>query len=585
MINNTEINGRVKRAVILATGEHERLTPLIKNTSICSLPVFNRPLISHTIQCLSDNGISDVVVVKRKGDDVVMPDSSSNGHRLPVRIEYYEEEVPRGTAGVLRDLSDFFEDEDALVVQCNTFAEYNALDEILRFHLKKRSALTIGATRIREGALETISVREDGLVDDISVIHASRNRRSAMKSEGLFVISPRVLSLVEGDGYFDIKEQLFPAMKEASLPVYIQPLDGFVQTIENVDDYYNLHRSRILNGHVPRGLKEVGANIWVGRNVAISPRSYLLGPAVIGDDCVVKDHAQLVGPVILGAGCVVEEGAIVRESVLWERTMIPKRSSLFYCVATPDSEVREGRSYNNKALVDDMRHGDLNLAAPSRDTSEGIKGVTVSGIEVVKSRAYLMTKRAMDLVLSSVALLVLSPLMLAIAIIVKLDSPGGVIYRQRRCGKDGREFGMLKFRTMIKDAHKLQKKYIKKKSVDGPVFKLDKDPRITRVGAFLRKTSLDELPQLFNVIKGDMSLVGPRPLVMDEMKFSPSWRDIRLRVKPGVTGLWQVEGRSSPYFHDWIRYDVAYVKEQSLIGDLKIMLKTIKVVLKKIGAR
>jgi lipopolysaccharide/colanic/teichoic acid biosynthesis glycosyltransferase len=121
--------------------------------------------------------------------------------------------------------------------------------------------------------------------------------------------------------------------------------------------------------------------------------------------------------------------------------------------------------------------------------------------------------------------------------------------------------------------------------VDGPVFKLDRDPRITRVGAFLRKTSLDELPQLINVIKGDMSLVGPRPLVMGEMKFSPSWRDIRLRVKPGVTGLWQVEGRSSPYFHDWIRYDVAYVKEQSLTGDLKIILKTIRVVLKKIGAR
>ncbi len=585
MINTSEIKGRVSKAVILAAGEYELLTPLIKNSSICSLPVFNRPIISHTIQCLSDNGISDVVVVSRKGENQAAPSLDFGGRRPPVRIEYYEEEVPRGTAGVLRDLRDFFDDEDALVVQCNTFAEYNAIDEIIRFHLKKESALTIGASHTRNGALETISVRDDGLVDDITIIHSSRDRRSSMKSEGLFVVNPRVLSLVDGEGYFDIKEQLFPAMKDASLPVYIHPLDGFVRSIENVDDYYNLHRSRILNGHVPSGLKEVGANVWVGRNVAISPRSYLLGPAVIGDDCVVKDHAQVVGPVILGAGSVVEEGAIVRESILWDRTRVPKRSSLFYCVAASDSEIREGRSYNNKALVGDMKHGDLNLAVPSRDSAEGIRGVTVTSMEAVKSRAYLMTKRAMDLLISSMALLVLSPLMLAIAIIIKIDSPGDVIYRQKRCGKDGEEFGMLKFRTMIKDAHKLQKKYMSKKSVDGPVFKLDRDPRITRVGAFLRKTSLDELPQLINVIKGDMSLVGPRPLVMGEMKFSPSWRDIRLRVKPGVTGLWQVEGRSSPYFHDWIRYDVAYVKEQSLTGDLKIILKTIKVVLKKIGAR
>ncbi len=584
MINHTDITGRVKRAVILADGEHGLLTPLIKHGPICSLPVFNRPIIAHTIQCLSDNGITSVVVVGRKGAGPKMPAYSFSDRCPLVKIEYFEEDVPRGTAGVLRDLEDFFEGEDVLVIQCNTFAEFNAVDELVRFHLKKGSALTIGVSHLRHSTLETITAADDGLVDDISIIHASRERRSAVKSEGIFVVNSSALSLIDEEGYFDIKEQLFPAMKKASLPVYIHRVDGYIKTIESVDDYYNLHRSRILEGHVPGGLKEVGANVWVGRDVAISPRSYLLGPAVIGDNCVVRDHAQVIGPVILGSGCVVGEGAIVRESILWQDTEVRSRASLFYCVAASNTDIKEGQSYNNMTLVGDIKHGDVNIV-PSRENAQSVSGVTMAKMEAVRSRAYLMIKRTMDFMLSGIALLVLSPLMFAIALIIKLDSPGAVIYCQKRCGKDGREFRMFKFRTMIKDAHQLQKKYMKRKNVDGPVFKLDKDPRITRVGAFLRKTSLDELPQLMNVIKGDMSLVGPRPLVMGEMKFSPSWRDIRLKVKPGVTGLWQVEGRSSPYFHDWIRYDVSYVKEQSLTGDLKILLKTVKVVLKKIGAR
>ena len=110
------------------------------------------------------------------------------------------------------------------------------------------------------------------------------------------------------------------------------------------------------------------------------------------------------------------------------------------------------------------------------------------------------------------------------------------------------------------------------------------DPRVTKLGRFLRRSSLDELPQLFNVIRGEMSLVGPRPLIMEEMKFSPSWRDARLKLKPGITGLWQVEGRSNAPFHDWIRYDLDYLNNSSIWTDVKIIFKTIKVVFNKIGA-
>jgi len=582
MIKHTDINGRVKRAVILADGDNPFLTPLIKNSSIMDLPVLNKPIIEQTIQCLSDNGITCIVIVGRKGEDIELPSHLFGGQFPPVKIEYYEQDVPRGTAGVLRDLEDFFEGQDVLVIQCNTFAGFNAVDELVRFHQTKGSALTIGVSHKHHFTLETIKAGEDGLVDDISIIHASSERRSSVKSEGVFVVNSRALSLIEEEGYFDIKEQLFPAMKKASLPVYIYKFEGLIKAIESVDDYYNFHRYLILEGHVPGGLKEVGANIWVGRDVAISPRSYLLGPVVLGNNCVVKDYAQIIGPVILGESCVVDEGAIVRESILWSGTEVRSRASLFYCVAASNTDIKEGQAYSNVTLAGDIKNGDVNIA-PTRESSQSVKSVTLSKMESLRAGAYIAGKRVMDFVLCGIALLFLSPLMFVIALLIKLDSPGSVIYSQTRCGKDGREFRMFKLRTMVKGAHEMQKKYMKNKDVDGPVFKLEKDPRITRIGGFLRKTSLDELPQLFNVIKGDMSLVGPRPLVMGEMKFSPSWRDIRLQVKPGLTGLWQIEGRDSTYFHDWIRYDVKYVRSRSMLFDIKIMLKTIPVILKKTG--
>ncbi|MCE7873073.1 sugar transferase, partial [bacterium CPR1] len=170
------------------------------------------------------------------------------------------------------------------------------------------------------------------------------------------------------------------------------------------------------------------------------------------------------------------------------------------------------------------------------------------------------------------------------ALAVKLDSPGPAFFRQRRCGLEGREFELIKLRTMVAGAHSMQTSLSDQNEVDGPVFKIAKDPRVTKLGRLLRSTSLDELPQLFNVWKGEMSLVGPRPLVMTEMALCPVWRSTRLKVKPGVTGLWQVNGRSGALFHDWIRFDMAYVMQQSLWLDIKILFATARVVLSKAGA-
>ncbi len=143
---------------------------------------------------------------------------------------------------------------------------------------------------------------------------------------------------------------------------------------------------------------------------------------------------------------------------------------------------------------------------------------------------------------------------------------------------------MVKFRTMVKDAEKLQAELRPLSEVDGPVFKIENDPRSTPLGKLLRRYSIDEMPQLWNVLKGEMSLVGPRPLAAKEMRFCPAWRDVRLKVRPGITGLWQVSGRSKTSFHDWIRLDVEYVRDQSIFRDFQILFRTLSVVFRAMGS-
>lgn len=190
-------------------------------------------------------------------------------------------------------------------------------------------------------------------------------------------------------------------------------------------------------------------------------------------------------------------------------------------------------------------------------------------------------KRMLDIVCSFFFLVFLFPLFFIIALLIKIDSRGPVFFLQKRCGTNGRVFSMYKFRTMVRDAEALKKRL--KNEMDGPMFKMRNDPRITEVGRILRKFSLDELPQLFNVLKGEMSLVGPRPLADEEMEGDELWRKIRLSVKPGMTGLWQIMGRASGRFNDWVNYDITYVQKRSLLFDLKILFLTMFTVFIKVG--
>jgi lipopolysaccharide/colanic/teichoic acid biosynthesis glycosyltransferase len=196
---------------------------------------------------------------------------------------------------------------------------------------------------------------------------------------------------------------------------------------------------------------------------------------------------------------------------------------------------------------------------------------------------YRTVKRALDLVVCALVLPLLLPIFVAVAVAVRLDSPGPITFGQTRTGRDGRRFKMYKFRTMVQNAEELKEELRHLSIVPWPDFKIIDDPRITRVGRILRKTSLDELPQFINVLLGHMTLVGPRPTSFAADAYS-LWHTARLEVAPGLTGLWQVNGRNAATFDERLRMDITYIADMRLMVDLKIILKTVPAVLLRKGA-
>ncbi|GLC29718.1 sugar transferase [Clostridium omnivorum] len=204
-----------------------------------------------------------------------------------------------------------------------------------------------------------------------------------------------------------------------------------------------------------------------------------------------------------------------------------------------------------------------------------LKTVQIEAIsEFEKSKAYFIFKRLIDIIGSLCGIILLSPVMIITAIAIKLTSKGPVFFAQERVGQFGEVFKMYKFRSMVQDAEELLSRLKDKNEMSGPMFKMKDDPRITSVGRFIRKTSIDELPQLINVLKGEMSLVGPRPnLPREVIKFTEHQR-LKLVAKPGLTCFWQVMGRSSIGFEQWMELDIRYIKERSTWVDIKLILKT-----------
>jgi exopolysaccharide biosynthesis polyprenyl glycosylphosphotransferase len=203
---------------------------------------------------------------------------------------------------------------------------------------------------------------------------------------------------------------------------------------------------------------------------------------------------------------------------------------------------------------------------------------------VRENRAYRFLKRSTDIIVALFLLVFFLPIIPVVTILIKLDSPGPIFFKQRRVGRNGKFFDFYKFRSMVTGAENVIGALRPLSSVDGPVFKIKDDPRITHVGRFLRRSSLDELPQLINVLKGEMSIVGPRPNLPSEVSQYLAWQKRRLDVTPGITCFWQIAGRSHIGFQEWMRLDLEYVRKRSYITDLKIMFKTVPAVIARKGA-
>jgi lipopolysaccharide/colanic/teichoic acid biosynthesis glycosyltransferase len=304
----------------------------------------------------------------------------------------------------------------------------------------------------------------------------------------------------------------------------------------------------------------------VGEGHSIAPTARILGPVIIHPNVCIGDHAVIVGPALIGAGAQVASGAVVAQAIVGPHSQVPRNCTLRDRVWFNDldecSQVRPNESY--RARLERFSY-------LSGTTS------TIESIANAPHRWHLPWKRRFDVVVAFLGLAFLSPLFLLVAAVIRLESRGPVIYRAPREGWRGRRFNCLKFRTMQQGAHDVQHLLKSQDKLDGPHFKLDQDPRVTRLGRILRTTNIDELPQLINVLRGEMSLVGPRPSPFRENQICVPWREGRLSVRPGVTGLWQVcrRDRSSGDFHQWIEYDLLYVQQASPWLDLKILLATV----------
>jgi lipopolysaccharide/colanic/teichoic acid biosynthesis glycosyltransferase/UTP-glucose-1-phosphate uridylyltransferase len=584
-MNGLSTKIRVKKAVILAGGQDTKLAPLTKYCPSWMFPILSKPLIEHTISCLKDNGIEEMIIALPEKSEI--PDYFKN-KVSGITIRYHQKSRPRGTAGTLKDLEKFLDQEPFLVINSNLFVGYADLAKFIEDHIETGSMISVGVHKDngRNGTAENFTIATDGTVKSFHTIHSSVDRRSPWRPSGMYIMDPSVLRFIDDKYYMDINEQLIPALQSECFSVSAHEVKGFYSCINNMNDYIYVHRELLMNGHKPNlePKVEIAKKIWVGKDVKISSNAYLLGPIVIDDGCEIKDGAQIIGPTVIGKGCLISEGAVVRECILWDGASISNYSHAEYSVIGETAYIPDNSTFKNMIILNGWRIGDANLI-PSDYNIKGVAALSeIMKIGGSSHELYHMAKRIMDVSLSAAGLILLLPLFLLIALAIKINSRGPVFFMQKRCGMRGKLFNMIKFRTMIENAEDLQPELLSLNEVDGPLFKISDDPRITKFGKLLRKTSLDELPQLFNVLKGEMSLVGPRPLIMDEMKFSPTWRDTRLKVKPGITGLWQIQGRSEAPFHDWIRYDVSYVKNQSLWLDIKILFGTLRAVLKMAGA-
>ncbi|MEW6658367.1 MAG: sugar transferase [Thermodesulfobacteriota bacterium] len=530
------------------------------------LPVCNCPLYQYWASILGLAGVKNLIICVSAEHETLVADHLSLS---PPPLNYLVRKTTLGTGGSLKEVAQDITGDSFWVVNGDLLLHAD-LSLMWSFHQQHQAMATVGSIKIEPEPweMERVELDKDQKVKIIHRIHPFQERRSNLRPAGLFLFASGVLDLIPPDSYFDLKEQIFPVLYHLQATAVAWEIPGYCQTIDSLDDYFQVNRDIILKRVVFEGVKGFPDDFAAANPVpGINPSATRLPPYSIGPGARIGEGVLILGPAVIGPDCEIKAGAVINNSVLLGNAMIGPLARVDHCLVGENAVIGGGADLRDQTIV----------AAPGPASRKNYLGVTFGNVEwrVPTSPFYLIAKRVFDLVAAALLLVLFSPMMLVAALAIKLDSPGPVFFRQIRAGRKGKDFIMFKFRSMVSDAEDLKRELHAFNEVDGPMFKIMADPRITRVGKFLRDTNLDEIPQLWNVLKGDMSLVGPRPLSMEEMRFNPKWRDCRLAVLPGVTGLWQAKAHDKVFFNEWIRYDLEYVHHCSLWLDLKIIFLTV----------
>jgi len=346
--------------------------------------------------------------------------------------------------------------------------------------------------------------------------------------------------------------------------------------VDSTEDYLLL-TERLLSRRdaAVSGARPIGDGVWAMRGASLHSDSRVTGPVLLGEGCRIGRGVRIAGPAVVGNQVDIGDDCFVSKSVLLSGAILPRGARTWHSVIDSSGRLEAGQSLSFAwANKEGCRHW-----TPAHSQAAFASVIVPSKRSLRRCNLLLFSalKRSLDILGAVVGLAITLPFYPIIALAIKLDSRGPVFFIHRRQTRGGKEFGCIKFRAMVKDAHAIRQQFANE--VDGPQFHIADDPRLTRVGRFLKNTNLDEIPQLWNVLFGHMSLVGPRPSPDDENQFCPAWREARLSVRPGLTGMWQLRrshDRSAGDFHEWIQYDTQYVRETSIRTDLKLIWETIR---------
>lgn len=532
------------------------------SSSILTLPLATGTVLTHLLDELTQHKFGSPMVVSSHPERFA-PEAPANGRAFRVI----------NTAGLAAEVTSWESSDYVLIIRprywpANGHAFHTMIESSMRF---RGASHAVAVTPSRSVAREQIVRGTDGQVSRINRLYDVMNWPETAASMIICSLVPaHVLGSEKLTDLSGLRQGLAArGVLTQDIPVLTEVCD--LSEPEGILALAERTLAPEIRQSANADYMLRGQELLAGRKCRIHPSVQLVGPVILQHGAIVDEGVRIVGPVLLGAGARISKGATVVGSVIGSEAVVAAGTAVMQQVVLANGASAScGTDSASKRAAKD---GSFTWRASGQRPLEMRSALSQTRWRTIQ----LGIKRGVDICGAAFGIALLSPLLLLTALLVKLTSPGPVFFAHRREGKDGVEFPCIKFRSMVANAHLLQRELYDQNEVDGPQFKLEFDPRETWLGRWLRRTNIDELPQLFNVLVGQMSLVGPRPSPFRENQICVSWRQARLSVRPGMTGVWQLcrDKRADSDFHQWIYYDLAYVRNFSLRLDFMILLRTV----------